>query len=144
MVGVVYLPALDEMVWAARGEGCWWNGRRASVSPVRQLKEACLCYTDGRDFAEQGKARVWEALSQDSWVQRGWGDCYGHLLVATGRAEASFDPVMKPWDCGPLLPILEEAGGTFTDWQGRATLYGEDAFSTNGHLFETVMAYLKP
>jgi len=58
--------------------------------------------------------------------------------VATGRAEASFDPIMNPWDCGPLLPILEEAGGTFTDWQGKATIYGPDAFSTNGRLFTAI------
>ena len=116
--------------------------RRARVSSVGELKDACLCYTDGRSFAECGKAEVWDALGKATRLQRGWGDCYGHILVATGRAEAGFDPVMNPWDCGALLPILEEAGGTFTDWQGRATIYGTDAFSTNGHLFDAVMTYL--
>jgi hypothetical protein len=111
-------------VWAARGEGCWWNGRRAAVSGVQRLDESCICYTEGRSFDEQGKARAWEALIRSTRVQRGWGDCYGHVLVATGRAEASFDAIMSPWDCGPLLPILEESGGTFTDWQGQATWIG--------------------
>ena len=142
VVGAVYMPALDEMVWAARGEGCWWNGRRASVSSVEQLEAACLCYTSHTSFAAQGRDRVWAKLRRDSRIQRGWGDCYGHILVATGRAEACFDTVMNPWDCAPLLPVLQEAGGTFTDWRGRATIYGKDAFSTNGHLFEPVMAYL--
>ena len=144
VVGTVYLPALDEMVWAARGEGAWWKGRRASVSTVGALENACFCYTEHQSFAECGRAEAWRALAAAARVQRGWGDCYGHILVATGRAEGSFDPVMNPWDCGPLLPILEEAGGTFTDWQGQATIYGPDAFSTNGHLFEAVMAYLDP
>ena len=142
-VGVVYMPALDEMVWAARGEGCWWNGRRARVSDVKELQQACVCYTSSSSFAEQGKAEAWERLVAKVRLVRGWGDCYGHILVATGRAEASLDPIMNPWDCGPLLPILEEAGGTFTDWKGCSTVYGEDAFSTNGHLFTAVMEQLK-
>lgn len=142
-VGVAYMPALDEMVWAARGEGCWWNGRRAGVSDVKELQDACICYTSGPSFTEQGKGDAWKRLVDEVRLVRGWGDCYGHILVATGRAEASFDPIMNPWDCGPLLPILEEAGGTFTDWQGCATIYGEDAFSTNGHLFSAVMEQLK-
>lgn len=137
-VGAVFLPALDEMIWAARGEGCWWNGRRATVSTVGQLEDASFCYTSWPSFTRQGRREVWEQLCAEARLARGWGDCYGHILVATGRAEASFDPIMNPWDCGPLLPILEEAGGTFTDWQGTATIYGRDAFSTNGHLFTAI------
>jgi histidinol-phosphatase len=142
VVGAVCLPALDEMVWAGRGEGCWWNGRRAKVSSVSELAKARCCYTSWTSFVQEGKAGVWGRLSEKVGLLRGWGDCYGHLLVATGRADASFDPAMNPWDCGPLLPILEEAGGTFTDWRGRATIYGPDAFSTNGHLFNSVMEHL--
>ena len=141
--GVVLLPALGELVWAARGAGCWWNGRPAAVSGVDRLQDACLVYTEGGSFAKYGQGPAWEALCRGSRIQRGWGDCYGHVLVATGRAEACFDPVMNPWDCGPLLPILQEAGGTFTDWQGQATVYGPDAFSTNGRLFPAVMEQLK-
>lgn len=141
--GAVYLPALDEMVWAGRGEGCYWNGRRARVSAVGDLSQAALCYTSWPDFARQGRAAGWQRLVDGARLVRGWGDCYGHILVATGRAEASFDPVMNAWDCGPLLPILEEAGGTFTDWQGRATIHGRDAFSTNGHLLGAVLAHLR-
>ncbi len=142
-VGVVYMPALDELVWAARGEGCWWNGKRAKVSDVRDLSEACICYTSGDSFARCGRGDAWEALGTAVRLRRGWGDCYGHILVATGRAEGSFDPIVNSWDCGPLLPILEEAGGTFTDWRGQATIYGKDAFSTNGHIFDSVMEYIK-
>ena len=45
-IGCVYLPALDEMVWAGRGHGCWWNGRRARVSEVGKLEDSCICFTD--------------------------------------------------------------------------------------------------
>jgi len=142
-VGCVYMPALDEMVWAGRGEGCWWNGRRAGVSVIDKLEDACICYTSWRSFAENGRAKAWEALTGAVRIHRGWGDCYGHILVATGRAEASFDPIMNPWDCGPLLPILQEAGGTFTDWDGNATIHGKDAFSSNGHVFSAVQEHIK-
>ena len=63
---------------------------------------------------------------------RGWGDCYGHCLVATGRADVMLDAVMNPWDCAALLPILDESGGRFTDWRGQARIDGGDAVSTNG------------
>ena len=142
-LGVVYMPALDEMVWAARGEGCWWNGRRAQVSAVDSLDQAAICYTEWSSFSELGKGAAWDTLSRSVRLCRSWGDCYGHILVATGRAEASFDPIMNSWDCGPLLPILEEAGGTFTDWNGEATIHGDDAFSTNGSLFESIAEHLR-
>ncbi len=138
-VGCVYMPALDEMIWAGRGHGCWWDGRRAKVSDVSKLENSCICFTSPVNFAQNSRKKEWDYLSNASRLVRGWGDCYGHILVATGRAEASFDPIMNPWDCGPLLPILEEANGTFTDWSGKATVYGKDAFSTNGSVFEEVM-----
>ena len=74
---------------------------------------------------------------------RGWGDCYGHMLVATGRAEIMLDPIMSVWDCAALAPILKEAGGTFTTWSGEATIWGNEAVGTNGALFEEVMQLIK-
>ncbi|MFC1526918.1 histidinol-phosphatase [Candidatus Latescibacterota bacterium] len=141
-VGAVHLPALDEMVCAARGLGCWWNGRRSNVSKVAVLDQACVCYTSSRSFAEQGRAAALQRIASSVRLLRGWGDCYGHILVATGRAEAMLDPVMNPWDCAPLLPILQEAGGTFTDWQGRATIHGGDAVATNGRLRDAILSSL--
>ena len=139
-IGCVYLPALDEMVWAGRGHGCWWNGRRARVSEVGKLEDSCICFTSPVNFAKNSRKDEWDSLTKASRLVRGWGDCYGHILVATGRAEASFDPIMNPWDCGPLLPIMEEAQGTFTNWNGEATIHGKDAFSTNGFVFDEVMS----
>ena len=143
VAGVVYMPALDELVWAGKGLGCRWNGRLAKVSTEQKLESACLCFTSSSAFRENGREEAWKRLVTVSRMQRGWGDCYGHILVATGRAEACFDPIMNPWDCAPLLPILEEAGGSFTDWEGKPTIYGKDAFSTNKVLFADVMAQIK-
>jgi fructose-1,6-bisphosphatase/inositol monophosphatase family enzyme len=94
--------------------------------------------TDVPALYEHGRGHQYERLSRVVSLQRTWGDCYGHILVATGRAEIMLDPVMNVWDCAPLLPILQEAGGTFTDWNGVATIRGGNALSTNGFLFDQV------
>ncbi len=143
LVGVVYLPALDDMVFAGRGEGAWWNDRPAHVSSVSDMAAATLCYTSSTSFARHGRQQAWQALSGSARLARGWGDCYGHVLVATGRAEVMLDPIMNPWDCGPFPVILEEAGGTFTDWQGKTTIHGADAVSTNGHLRDDILHHLR-
>jgi fructose-1,6-bisphosphatase/inositol monophosphatase family enzyme len=64
------------------------------------------------------------------------------VLVATGRADVMLDPVMNLWDCAPLLPIMEEAGGKFTDWRGVRTASGGNAIATNGVLFDEVMSVI--
>lgn len=141
VVGVCYFPALDEMIAAARGAGCFWNGRRTRVSQVTSLAEACVAYTDSRGMRER-LATGWDTLQDATALQRGWGDCYGHCLVATGRADIMLDPRMNPWDCAALIPILQEAGGRFTDWQGRAVIDGGDAVSTNGALHGEILSRL--
>ena len=138
-VGVVNLPALGEMVSAAKGLGCFLNGERARVSNTAELKDALLLSTSFVACARAGFGRVAELLQEKAKVSRTWGDCYGYVLVATGRADVMLDPVMNLWDCAPLLPIMEEAGGTFTDWRGVRTADGGNAIATNGLLFEQVM-----
>jgi histidinol-phosphatase len=75
---------------------------------------------------------------------RTWGDCYGYLLVATGRADIMVDDVISDWDGAAFMPILTEAGGTFTDWRGRATPFGGDAIATNAKLGTIVRDILAP
>jgi histidinol phosphatase-like enzyme (inositol monophosphatase family) len=140
LVGVAHFPALGETIYAARGMGCFHNGRRAHVSAVSDLGEAVLLASEIGGYAKHGKADAWEQLVARTRIQRTWGDAYGYLLVATGRAEIMLDAVMNIWDCAPLGVILEEAGGTFTDWQGRPTIDAGESIATNGALFEQVMA----
>ena len=131
-VGVVNIPALGEIVSAAKGLGCFLNGEPARVSATAELKDALLLSTSF--------SRATELLQARAGVSRTWGDCYGYVLVATGRADVMLDPVMNLWDCAPLLPIVEEAGGTFTDWRGVRTADGGSSIATNGALFEEVMS----
>ena len=138
-VGVVNLPALNEIIYAAQGLGCFWNGEPARVSSTSKLDEALLLATDFSMCQREGFGPATAALHQKASVSRTWGDCYGHVLVATGRADVMLDPIMNVWDCAPLFPIMEEAGGTFTDWGGHRTIRGGNAISMNGALFREVM-----
>ncbi len=138
LIGVAHFPALNETVYAARGMGCFWNGRRARVSTVSTLADSVLLMSDVKGY--DGKTAAWQKLIDATYIQRTWGDSYGYLLVATGRAEIMVDPKMAVWDCAPFGVILQEAGGTFTDWRGTATIRGGESVATNGALFEQVMA----
>jgi myo-inositol-1(or 4)-monophosphatase len=142
-VGAAYLPALDEMVAAASGQGCWWNGRRAHVSAAATLSEAVAVFTDPGSFARYGHAPAFERLMAATYHRAGWSDAYGYVLVATGRAEVMLDPIMSTWDCGPFPPILQEAGGYFGDWQGKPTIYGGEALATTQALLPEVLAVLR-
>jgi histidinol-phosphatase len=142
-VGVAYFPALDEMIAAASGEGCWWNGRRAHVSDVSTLQQALVTFSDVASFARYGRSEAWERIKQATYYRAGWGDAYGHLLVATGRAELMLDPIMNAWDCAPFPPILREAGGYFGDWQGNPTIHGNEALATTQVLLPEVLKLIR-
>jgi len=144
VLGVANLPALGDMIYAARGLGCFWNEGLAHVSATSTIEQALLLSSDFGACEQYGFGPAAETLQQQVHAWRTWGDAYGHVLVATGRADVMLDPVMNVWDCAALLPIVEEAGGTFTDWNGRRTIYGGNAISTNGSLFDLVMEAVRP
>ena len=142
LAGAAFFPAVDELVVAAPGAGCWWNGTACSVSDVTELAAATALTTDER-FSEKRDWRPgWERLTARVDVSRSWGDCFGYLLVATGRAEIMCDPVLSPWDAAALQPIITEAGGDFTDWAGQATAFGGSAIATNRALAPQARALL--
>ncbi len=138
LAGAAYFPAVDELVVAAPGAGCWWNGQRARVSDCASLSAATVLITDDRTFRPAARRDGWQALTAEASIARTWGDCYGYLLVATGRAEAMVDPIVNPWDAACFQPIIEEAGGVFTDLTGRPTAFGGSAIATNRALAATV------
>jgi histidinol-phosphatase len=156
LVGVAHFPALGETVSAARGLGCrWWpapagmaEGDRAPVIPGRvndvdALDRALVLTSDAVMTASSPACSGWSDLLAATDYARSWGDAYGHALVATGRAEVMVDSVLSPWDAAPLLPILEEAGGRFTDLAGHPGIHGGSGISTNGVLHDRVLALLK-
>lgn len=131
LAGAACFPAVDELIVAAPGEGCWWNGARTKVSDVATLAEATALVTDDRFTERPERGTQWRALASRVSIARTWGDCYGYLLVATGRAEIMVDDIVNPWDIAAMLPIITEAGGRFTAWNGNVTAFGGSAIATN-------------
>lgn len=145
VVGVVYIPGLQEGIYAAQGLGAWhFRGDRqpevARVSQRQSLSTGVFVTSQVDTFEKRGASDAFRALQKAAYVTRTWGDCYGYLLVATGRVEAMVDPMMSIWDAAALQPIMEEAGGTFTDWQGNPTIHAGEGIGTNGHVLSEVLA----
>jgi histidinol phosphatase-like enzyme (inositol monophosphatase family) len=142
LAGAACYPAVGELIAAAPGEGCWWNGSRARVSGVHTLADATCLITDQR-FPERPHRRApYAALANACAVSRSWGDCYGYLLVATGRAEIMVDDIVNPWDAAAVYPLIVEAGGVFTDWRGTATAFGGDVIATNAGIAAATRQHL--
>jgi histidinol phosphatase-like enzyme (inositol monophosphatase family) len=149
-IGVIFAPAAGEIVFAERGKGCWHAigdhpPRRAHVSTIAELGDAVFVTTSARAFST-GRARdcrhVYETLENACRVTRTWGDAFGYLLVATGRAEVMIDPVMNLWDAAALEPVIAEAGGSFTDWRGQPTVHSGESAATNEALADQVLRIL--
>lgn len=138
LAGAAIFPALGETLSAGMGEGCWWNGNRSNVSSVGDLSSATVLTSDAKFANDSGKQRALENLIESAGISRTWGDCFGYLLVATGRAEVMIDTVISAWDVAALFPAIVEAGGVFTDWNGEASAFRKTAVATNAALAREV------
>lgn len=148
VAGVCRFPALNEVVYAAEGQGCWWQirnqaPRQTFVSGITSISEARMMFTEPTHWRTTGRFDSIVAVMNQVKVARGWGDCYGHAMVATGRAEMAIDPLMSPWDIAALIPILREAGGTCSDWKGVETVTGGDGVSVVPAMKDAVLSILK-
>jgi histidinol-phosphatase len=148
VLGVCRFPALDEVVYAANGGGAWWQIREqeprpARVSTIDSLADALFCTTTITRWATVGRQSAFDRLSQTCRLTRGWGDCYGHMLVATGRADVMVDPALNTWDAAALLPIVQEAGGHFVDFDGLPSIHSGNGLSVNAGLKDEVLEVLR-
>jgi histidinol phosphatase-like enzyme (inositol monophosphatase family) len=135
-IGVINLPALGETVAAGRGLGCTFNGEPCRVNDHAALEHAYVCTSSFTVWSDAALARA-RAVADLSL--RTWGDAYGYTLVVTGRVEAMVDPVVEYYDVAPMLTILPEAGGRFSDFTGAATAAGGTGIATNGRLHDEVL-----
>lgn len=139
VAGVIACHAAGETIWAAHGEGAWLNGRRVHVSRTTSFEEATVLATSPARLYQRSR-RGFERFA-GAKLFRAWGDCYGYLLVASGRADVMVDPEMNVWDLAALYPVVEEAGGRITAWDGEPGP-GTDSVASNGLLHEGVLAAL--
>ena len=147
VIGCVAFPALGVSIDAMSGGGAWHTSasgtrKRANVSDVASLSEGLLLTTDWEGFAVRESLDRLNRLATAAAAMRTWGDCYGYYLVATGQATAMIDPRLNVWDAAALQPIMEEAGGTFTDWQGQPRIDSGDGIGTNGRVLGEILEIL--
>ncbi len=125
-LGVVSAPALHRRWHAERGGGAWVNDDRIRVSAIRRIEDAVLSFALEQPIP---------ALAGYAWHARGYGDFWAHMLVAEGAVDGAVDAVgVKAWDIAAVQPIVEEAGGRFTDAEGISRVDGGTAISSNGFL----------
>ena len=140
LVGLINMPALEEVVIGVRGGGTFHNGQRCRVSQTANMSEATVLTSNFNNLLKYHRQRGFSKLIQQTREARTWGDCYGYLLVATGQAEIMIDPVVAPWDVAPMLPIITEAGGRITSLDGQENLPFGHALASNGLLHDQALA----
>jgi histidinol-phosphatase len=151
ILGVIRAPALDEMIYARRGAGAWHQQGsaqpvEAKIDPTRTLAEGLLLTSEVKTFGKRPSGEGLKAyleLDARARLARTWGDAYGYMMVATGRAELMIDPAMSLWDAAALQPIIEEAGGVFCDWEGNPTVHSGEAMAGNRQVVDEVLDVTK-
>ncbi len=142
LLGIISAPALRERWHALRGSGAWSGTRPLRVSRVADLRNAQIFYGSRAAFVDTGRAASFDAVLSAVGRSRGFGDFWGYALVAEGAGEAMLEPQVAPWDLAAPLVLVEEAGGRFTDLQGRRTITGGSALASNGVLHEALLTEL--
>jgi histidinol-phosphatase len=144
-LGVVHSPATGELFWARRGQGAWVDGAPLHVSLIDRLPEAMLVHSSLnllRPLAGEGHWDGFVRLVERTDRQRGFGDYFGYTFVLRGQAELMLEADVKPWDIAPFKVLFEEAGGRFTDFAGRPSIYSGTALASNGRLHDEALALL--
>lgn len=147
VLGVVRIPALNEVVYGSVGGGAWYicgDGppRPARVAQTADLRQSLFLTSEVANFEHIGRRDAFDRLQAATRLTRTWGDCYGYLLVATGRADLMVDPLMNIWDAAALLPIIEQSGGRFVDWRGGRSISSGNGLACNPALLPSVLAIL--
>jgi len=142
VLGVIAMPSLDEFVFAAKGMGCYLNNRKVKVSKVKQVKESYLLHGGLEYIYTQSYRANFSNLVKQSYYDRGFGDCHGHVFVINGKAEIMVDPFVAPYDIAATKICVEEAGGKLTDLSGNDSIYNGNALITNGKVHDAVLKIL--
>ena len=141
-LGVVSAPALGRRWWAARGTGAFANGEPIHVSGASRIEDAYFSYASPSVFEERGLGRSLDALTLSSWHAQCFSDFWQHALVAEGRLDFALDPDAAPWDYAALQVLVEEAGGTVTDFDGSTPTGDSTILTSNGVLHNLVLGQL--
>lgn len=145
-VGVVSMPALGRRWWASAGSGAWTategEPRRLQVSAVSSLDDASVSFQSIAQWADAGHLDTLTRLADRVWRDRAYGDVYAYMLLAEGRIDmvAEFD--VKEYDIAAAVPIVREAGGRMTAFDGAETISARSTLATNGVLHHDFLTLL--
>ncbi len=142
VAGIISLPALKKVYYAAKKQGAFCNGKRVRVSKLSELEKSTVVFGGLSYFIGTKYEKAFLSVVKSSFHDRGFGDCFGYTFVADGEAEAMIDPIVSPWDVAAIKPIIEEAGGVFTDFEGNPTIYGKTGLAGNPYLHEIILQKL--
>ncbi len=143
VAGIMALPALKKTYYASKKHGAFCNGKRMRVSKLKELEKSTVVFGGLSYFVGTKYERGFLDIVKASYHDRGFGDCFGYTFVAEGRAEAMLDPIVSPWDVAAIKPIIEEAGGVFTDFEGNPTIYSRTGLAGNPYLHEIILEKLQ-
>jgi histidinol-phosphatase len=143
ILGAIEVPVLRHRYRALRGDGAYRDDRRIRVSEVADLAKATMFYTSLSWFERAGRRDDFLRLALRVQTQRGFGDFYGHVLVAQGSGDVMVEHGVHIWDVAAIQPLIEEAGGRFSNWDGGCNLERPDVIVTNGRLHDTVLRSLR-
>jgi histidinol-phosphatase len=144
IAGVVVAPAMRTTYRALRGDGAYRDGRRIRVSDVAALGEAHMLYSNLAWFIKPGRLESFVHLAAQTERQRGFGDYYGFVLVAQGSGDFMIEHGVHAWDVAAIRPIIEEAGGRFSNWDGGADIHRPDVLVSNGQVHDQALETLCP
>ena len=142
IAGVAYLPAMNQTYRALRGDGAFRDDRPIHVSRVATLQEAHVFYSSITWFARAGREAQFLNLLKQTQRQRGFGDFYGFVLVAQGSGDLMVEHGVHAWDLGALVPLVEEAGGKLTAWDGKLDINKPDVLASNGLVHDAALGIL--
>jgi histidinol-phosphatase len=147
VVGLVSAPALGRRWWAAVGHGAYAGRHTMAATPIKvsgvsRLADASFCYSDLTGWEEIARLEAMLDIMRSTWRNRSYGDFYGYMLVSEGAVDIMVEPELSLWDVAALVPIVTEAGGTFTDLAGRPGPAGGSAVATNGKLHDEILERL--
>jgi histidinol-phosphatase len=147
VAGLVSAPALGRRWWGALGHGSYAGkhqhaATKISVSAVGKLSDASFCYASLPAWEQAGRLAPMLDIMRDTWRSRAYGDFYGYMLLAEGALDVMVEPELSLWDVAALIPIVTEAGGSFTDLTGQPAPGDGSAIGTNGHLHQEILGRL--
>ena len=146
-IGVVSQPAIGRRWWAASGSGAWTNDpdggpRRIRVSQVDALERASVSFQSVAQWDEAGRLDALLRLTRTVWRDRGYGDAWPYMLLAEGRLELVAEFGVQEYDIAAHVPIIAEAGGRLTSFDGAAEIGARSALATNGILHDAFLDLL--